>query len=214
MSPQAASARYFGKLYARFERRNRIIGFLRLAVPLSGIVLAAGLIGQIVLANMAKDYGLNAIRIDRGQVVVDTPRYSGVMSNGTSYEIVAKVARARINSTDIINLEDATITIREKTGYEMIATAPEAQLRLSDQKVIVNSMMRTIDSNGVRGQLTNSVINWPTQTLTTTGPVRIEFKDGTILEAQALLYDARTSAWDFSGVRYTIPPDEGKGNRS
>ncbi len=214
MSPQAVSARDSGKLYARLERRNNIIGFLRLAVPLFGVLLAAALIAQIVLANLAKDYGLNAIRFDQGQVVIDAPRYSGVMPDGTSYEIVAKAARARVNATDIINLEDATITIRQKNGYELIASAPEAQLRLNDQKVIVNSMMRTRDSNGVNGQLTNSVINWPNQTLTTTGPVRIEFKDGAILEAQSLFYDVKTNAWDFSGVRYIVAPDGGKENTS
>ncbi len=213
MSAQADSARDFGKLYARFERRNHIVGFLRLAVPLSGVLLAAGLIAQIIVANWAVDYGLSAIRFERGQVVVDGPRYSGVMSDGTSYEIVAKAARARVNTTDIINLEAATITIREKTGYELVASAPKAQLRINDQKVVVNSMMRTRDSNGVRGQLTNSVIDWTAQTLTTTGPVRIEFKDGAILEAQALLYNAKTSAWDFTGVRYTVAPGDGNVSR-
>ncbi|VAW16780.1 hypothetical protein MNBD_ALPHA12-2041 [hydrothermal vent metagenome] len=214
MSAAANSARDFGKIYARLERRNNIVGFLRLAVPLFGILLAAWLIAQIILANLAKDYGLNAIRIESGQVVVDGPRYSGVMPNGTSYEIVARAARAGINATDIINLEDATITIREKTGYELIASAPVAQLRLTEQKVVVNSLMRTRDSNGVRGELTNSVINWPDQTLTTTGPVRIEFKDGAMLEAQTLIYNAATSTWDFTGVRYTVAPDNGKENSS
>ena len=193
------------KLYRRLERRNRIIGFLRLAVPLFGILLAAGLIIQIVLSNWATDYGLTSVRFERNQVVVDGPRYSGVMSDGTRYEIVAKAARAQVNATNIINLETATITIKQKNGYEMVANAPEAQLRLNDQKVIINSLMHTSDSNGVRGQLTNSVIDWPTQILTTSGPVRFEFKDGAILEAQSLVYSAKTGEWDFTGVRYTLP---------
>ncbi len=213
MRALADSAKNAEKLYHKLERRNRIVGFLRIAVPLSGVLLAAGLIVQIVLSNWAEDFALKSIRFDHNQVIVDGPRYSGVMSNGTSYEIVAKAARARVNTTDIINLETATITIREKSGYEMVANAPKAQLRLNEQKVIINSLMRTRDSNGVRGQLTNSVINWPAQTLTTTGPVRLEFKDGAILAAQSLVYSAKTGEWDFSGVRYTVAPGDGKISR-
>jgi len=208
MASQADSTRNVKALYGRFERRNRIVGFLRLAVPLSGILLAAGLIIQIVLSNWANDFGLNAISFDRNQVIVGGPRYSGLMSDGTRYEIVAKEARTQLKATDVINLKTATITIRQKTGFEIVASAPEAQLRLNEQKVIVNSLMRTRDSNQVSGQFTNSVIDWPAQTLTTTGPVRLEFKDGAVLEAQSLVYSAKTGEWDFAGVRYTLAGDK------
>lgn len=203
------SAKNGQKLYHKLERHNKIVGFLRLAVPVFGILLAAGLIIEIVLSNWADDFALKSIRFDHNQVIVDAPRYSGAMSNGTNYEIVAKSARAQINATNIINLETATITIREKANYEMVANAPEAQLRLNEQKVIINSLMHTSDSNGVRGQLTNSVIDWSTQTLTTSGPVRLEFRDGAILAAQSLVYSAKTGEWDFTGVRYTLPADNG-----
>ncbi len=211
MAAKANSAQRGEILYRRIRRRNVVVGLLRLAVPGFGVVLAGGLIFQIVLANWAEDFALNAIRIERDQVVIDAPRYAGVMSDGTRYEIEAQTARAQINATDIINLETATIVIKQSDGYDMTANAPEAQLRLSDQQVIVNSLMRTRDSNGVRGELTNSVIDWPTQTLKTTGPVRLEFKDGAVIEAQGLVYDAGAGSWDFTGVRYTVPGDNGFG---
>lgn len=200
------------RLYARLNRRNRVVALLRFAVPGAGIALAGFLIFQIILSNLADNFGLGGIRVDRDQLVLDTPSYSGIMSDGTTYEVVAKAARASIDATDVINLDIATIVTEQTDGYTMTANADFARLFLTDQQVIVEGLMVTRDSNGVDGRLNDSVIDWPTQKLTTNGEVRFDFEDGAAIEAQSLVYNAKRKVWDFRGVRYTVPGDGGLQN--
>src|SRR5690606_691814 len=43
--------------YARLARRNRIVGVLRVVVPVAGLVVFVGLALQIYVANTARQYG-------------------------------------------------------------------------------------------------------------------------------------------------------------
>jgi lipopolysaccharide export system protein LptC len=206
-SPQTSTAR--ARLFSRLQRRNRIIGFLRFGVPGAGIALAGVLVFQIVLANLAENFGVDGIRLERDQLVFDAPRYAGVMADGTVYEVVAEAARASVTNTDIINLDVATIVTEQPDGYSMTADAKNAQMNLVDQQVFVPGLMLTSDSNRVKGQLNDSIIDWPTQVLTARGPVRFDFEDGAAIEAQSLVYKANRKVWDFRDVRYTVPGDGG-----
>lgn len=197
------------RLYDSLGRRNRIVAVLRIAVPGAGIALAGVLIAQITLSNLADNFAIGGIRLDRDQLVLDTPSYSGIMSDGTTYEVVAEAARADIDATDVINLDIATIVTEQTDGYTMTANADFARLFLTEQQVIVEGLMVTTDSNGVDGRLHDSVIDWPTQKLTTNGDVRFEFEDGAAIEAKSLVYNAKRQVWDFRGVRYTVPGDGG-----
>lgn len=196
-------------MYKTLRRRNLLIGFLRLAVPGVGILLAGFLIFQIVLTNLVKDYGISGLRVDKDQVVIDQPRYGGTMPDGARYEIVAEVARVQINTTDIIDLEKAEITIEQNDGYKMVATAPFAQLNLTAQNVRVDGVMHTLDTKNVTGELNDALIDWKNQVLTTSGPVEFIFEDGVTIEATSLIYDATLSKWDFIGATYTVPGDGG-----
>ncbi len=196
-------------VFAKLERRNFIIGFLRLAVPALGVALAGFLIFQIFLANLAKEYGISGLRVDKEQVVIDGARYGGVTDDGTRYEIIAEKARVQVNNTDIIDLEIAEITINAPDGYQLIATAPVAQMDLGAQTVLVTGVMYTKDSDNVIGELHNTIIDWPSQVLTASGPVRFEFADGAIINAQSLVYDASIPIWDFGKVIYNVPGDGG-----
>ncbi len=196
-------------LYARLNRRNLFVAILRIAVPAAGVALAGLLIFQIILSNLADNFGIGGIRLDRDQLVLDTPSYSGIMPDGTTYEVMAETARAGIEATDIINLDTATIVTEQTDGYTMTANADFARLFLTEQQVIVEGLMVTRDSNGVNGRLLDSVIDWPTQKLTSNGDVRFEFKDGAAIEAESLVYNAKRQVWDFKGVRYTVPGDGG-----
>lgn len=195
--------------FRRLNRRNNVVMVLRVAVPGIGMLVAGLLIFQIILTNLASDYGISGLRVEQDQVVIDEPRYTGITPDGTTYSILASVARVDIGSTDIINLENATIKIQQSDGYEMFAEAPEAQLDLGGQLISVKGVMYTKDSDQVVGEFHDSVINWKAQTLVTKGQVKIEFSDGATIEAQSLVYTASNLQWDFGPVIYTILGDGG-----
>lgn len=201
-----------GERAARFRelnRRNNIVAVLRLGVPSIGLLVAGFLIFQIILTNVAKDFGISGLRVEQDQVVIDEPRYGGVTADGTKYNIVAQEARIDIEVRDIINLQNATITIEQADGYEMIAETEAARLNLEEQFLYAPGLMVTQDSDQVAGQFNDSIIDWNAQSMVSKGAVKVEFKDGAIINAQSLTYDAASRSWDFGPTVYTLAGDGG-----
>ena len=195
--------------FKRLNRRNNFVMILRFAIPVLGLLVAGFLIFQIILTNIYKGFGISGLRVEQDQVVIDNPSYGGVAGDGTRYSIVADGARISVSNTDIINLQNATITIQQTDGYEMIATTATAQMDLSKQLVIARGVMYTEDSQEVVGEFNNSTIDWAAQTFVADGEVKVEFKDGAIIIAQSLVYDAATQIWDFGPTIYKVSGDGG-----
>ncbi|MCF6301704.1 MAG: hypothetical protein L3J13_00600 [Devosiaceae bacterium] len=195
--------------YEKLNRRNTVISVLRWAVPGIGLLVAGFLIFQIILTNLANDYGISGLRIEQDQVVIDKPRYGGITEAGTRYNIEAEVARVQTSASNIVELEQATITIEQSDGYQMVARASNARLDLTKQTITIPGILNSTDSKGVRGVFLDSTIDWTTQTLNTRGAVTLEFEDGAIINAQSLVYDARTSNWDFTKAVYVVAGDGG-----
>ena len=80
---RALTADQRAEIFGRLVARNRIVGGLRVAVPALGLLAALLLVGQIWLANLESQYGVSGIRIDRGNMVVETPQYSEIGGDGT-----------------------------------------------------------------------------------------------------------------------------------
>ncbi len=190
-------------------RRNRVIGVLRFVVPGIGIFVTGFLFLQIILANIAVDYGISGLRVDKDQVVIEQPRYGGVMPDGTTYQILADVARVRLETRDLIDLAGANIEIEQENGYKIIADANSARLDLGTQSVVIPGLLKTLDTDNVVGQLNDVIIDWTTQILTARGTVRFEFEDGSVIRAQSLIYNAQNGEWEFERVIYNVPGDGG-----
>src|SRR5688500_15787312 len=86
------------RLYRALRGRNRIVGLLRFVVPAIGVLLLAGLLVQIYLTSQSRQYGLGSIQLDRTKVTVETPRYAGVMTDGTSYKVTGADAVASVDA--------------------------------------------------------------------------------------------------------------------
>lgn len=60
----------------RLRFRNRTVALLRIVVPAIGVIAFLTLTGQIYVANLMRQYGVSGIRVDRGNIVVEAPKYS------------------------------------------------------------------------------------------------------------------------------------------
>lgn len=196
------------QVYRALAHRNRLIGALRWGLPAIGVLVLAGLVVQIVIANIANSFSIDNVRIARDKLIVDAPAYAGIMGNGTKYEIVAEAASTPLGGSDKIDLELAKVDLLRTDGYLITATAKSAQFSLSQQIVDVKGEMIVIDDDGMRAQLLNSTIDWTKQTLVAKDNVHVVFKDGTMLTGSALVFDADAQTWDFKFVKLTASFDE------
>lgn len=204
MTARAETAKQRKAVFAALERRNRLVGILRIGVPALGLVVFSGLVLQIVVASLAADFGIGRITLDRDSVVVETPQYSGVMGDGSTYLVSAASARAPLSQMDLIKLSDGVLLVEKQDGASMKAEAPTALLDTTREQVTIEGEAFVSNSQGARGTLNASFVDYPAQTVTSTGGVDITFSDGMNLKAQTMHYDG--ALWRFSRVTLTIPP--------
>ncbi len=205
MAATAAAAGPRARTYAALARRNRFVGRLRVLVPVVGVVAFAVLVVQMVIGNMALEFSIGRVTIDRNRLTVETPTYSGVMADGASYSITAGTASAALDNPTMIELGDTSLFLRRATGVEVTAFASTARLDTQNQVVDVPGLTEVGDSSGLRATVYGLHVDGPGETARTSGPVRIAFGTGQVVEAETLGYDATTGLWQMTGVRLVLP---------
>ncbi|MGV8952853.1 MAG: hypothetical protein ACOH2M_17265 [Cypionkella sp.] len=197
------------RTYQRLTARNRFVAILRIGVPAIGVVVLAGLLGQIYLSSLTARFGIGQITVTREAVNVDAPEYAGVLDDGSLYHVSATSALAKLEATDLIALADAAVSIVRTNGVTTKAKALLAQLDTSKELVIIADRADVTESTGTVAVLNDSVFDWQAQTLTTKGRVTVDYADGTHLVAKGLVYDAKAMTWTFSGANVTLPKTPG-----
>ncbi|MBF0680497.1 MAG: hypothetical protein IR164_16350 [Devosia sp.] len=197
-------------LYGRLRRRNRLVAALRLGVPLLGAATLVGLLAQIYLSSLGNRYGIGQIVVTPDAITVEAPEYAGVLEDGSSYRVTADLARAATTNTDLIGLGNASIVLNRPDGVQMQASATSAELDALREKVIAAGITEIADSTGTTGTLENAEFDWPSQTLTTSGPVVIDYADGTAIRAETLVFDADARIWTFARAIVTLPATPGE----
>lgn len=196
--------------YRRLARRNRIVGVLRLAVPLIGALVLGGLLGQIYLASTGSRFGIDQISITPDSVAIEAPEYVGALADGSTYRVSAETARATAERSDIIDLTHATLVINRIDGVQLVMEAASAQLDTTNQLTLVEGRAELADSTGTTGTLDDSVFDWHSQLLTTRGPVLINYADGSTVKAQGMVYDAAQVVYTFDRSVVTLPETPGE----
>jgi hypothetical protein len=196
-------------IYRRLEARNRIVAILRLGVPALGVVALSALILQIYVSSRATRFGISQVTVSPESVTVDTPEYSGLLDDGTSYRVSATSAQAAVDATDRIHLSDAALTMVKPDGVTTLVETPAAVLDTSGQIVEIAGDARVSNSLGTSGILRNSLFDYDAQLLTGLGPVSIDYEDGTELAAEGVTYDAATLIWTFTRATVTLPETPG-----
>lgn len=205
MTAEADTAEHRAALYDALVRRNRLVQILRIGLPLIGLVVLAGLVGQIMIASFLGQYGISNIIIDRDNLTVETPAYSSMAADGTMFTISSRQARASMGNTDLLQLEESELTVTKPDGSWMKAGADSSQLRLSAQSVTVPGSMVVTDSNGTRGEVREVEANLLTESLRSAGPARIEYSSGVSIDADRMDYDGKARLWTFERATLTIP---------
>ena len=209
MMDMQADAVARGRVYQRLALRNRVVGALRIGVPVLG-VLALGVMGmQIAWAGLVREAGVGAITVSSDTIRVDTPEYAGVLGDGTTYRVSARGAEAAMSAAEQIALRDAALTTARPDGYRMEIAAPEALLDTATETVVVAGAANVRNSAGTTGVLRDTVFDYPDQRLVGNGPVTIDYADGTHLVAEGMTYDAARLVWTFTRATVTLPSTPG-----
>ncbi len=195
-------------IYNSLKFRNFIIAILRIIVPLFGLAVLGFLLLQIIISNMINNYNISGVRIKKDRLIMESPYFNGVMSNGTKYIISSKSASTAIAGGDEIELSDVKLDLTRLDGYNMQLTSKMATFNMVEQWVDVKGLMNVSTSSNILAELNNSIIDWETQTLSTKDKVLVRFPDGSILTSNSLFHNANAQTWEFEQVTLLIPIKE------
>ena len=97
----------------------------------------------------------------------------------------------------------------KRDGVTILVEAPAAVLDTTGQVVEIDGVAKVSNSVGTSGVLQQTVFDYTAQRLTGTGPVDIDYYDGTHLEAEGVTYDATALVWTFTRATVTLPDTPG-----
>jgi hypothetical protein len=200
-APSTADDR--GALIDRLGARNRVVGGLRLVVPLAGVLLFAVLAGQVWLGSLARQYGVSGIGIDRGHLVVETPRYAATMADGSRLALSAREARAAIDNPDTIDLTDAELDYAPAGRAALVATAATALLDSGAQTVDVPGVLDVTGEGGLSGTLHDIHTDIAGNVTRANGAVSLTLAGGITIAADGMVFDGKT--WTFDNATVVLP---------
>jgi len=192
-------------IYDALNRRNRLVGLLRIVVPGIGLLVLAVLGIQMAIASLGRDFQIGSISIERDRLRIETPSYAGRMDDGGSYEVSAAAAEASLSALNLIDLENALVVVNRPNGVQAAATAAAAQIETELQQVNVPGVTELSETTGITGQLTGMLFDFAAQTVSASGPVTLTFAGGQTLDAAGMTFETATGRWTFSKVTLVVP---------
>jgi len=204
-----ADAAQRAAIYRRLQGRNRLVAILRIGVPALGLLVLVALLGQIYLSSLTGRFEIGRIEVSRDTIAIETPEYSGVLDDGTTYRVWARSAEAAIAAADQIDLSEAALTMRRRSGLVTEVTARDATLDTGRETVTIPGVALVEESTGTTGTIRDSLFDYAAQTLVGQGAVHIDYADGTTLDGVGMTYDVSNAIWTFSRVTVTLPSTPG-----
>ena len=185
--------------------RNRVVGGLRVVVPLIGIAAFVALVAQIYIASVARQYGVSGIHIDRGTIVAETPQYSGITGSGARYVVSAREARSPLDRSNEIEMTDVTLELAQASGKTYFANAEHATVDTHTNLVTAPGVVTLTGSDGLQGTLTDVVSDSQSDTVTSNGAVNLTLSDGTTIVAETMVNEGAKQLYAFTRATVVVP---------
>ena len=192
------------RLYAALTRRNRLVGMLRIAVPVAGAIVLAVVLGGILLDNLREQFGFASSRIDRDNLVVDSPRVTAAGDDGTLYAATARMAKVRLGSTDLVDMTDAVFNMTSTRGVVFTASAPAGTLQTAAQTLTVPGVLSVKSNDGLRGTMEDFFGDMLNYSMVAHGAVDLTFPEGMQVRSAGMTYDGNAKVWTFTRAAVTL----------
>lgn len=210
MAALAAATDSRERLYRGLMRRNRVVAVLRWVVPAAGAAVLAFIIGAMVLDVIAHRFGFANIRIDRDNLVVETPQLTSTGQDGTLFSVSARSAKVSVTQRDIIDMVEAKLTMAPTKGATVTATADAAQFQTSNQLLNVPGTTYVKGTDGLEGTVDGIFADLMKWTVTASGKVHIKLPDGSTLDSNGMSYDHKAALYSFKDVTVNLEMTPGE----
>lgn len=197
--------------FSRIGRHNAMIAILRIAVPVLGLILLAMPLVQFAGNLAGNGITVGGATLDADTLVIQSPRFEGLTADGAVYRMDAARSESDTGNLDVSTLYDLTIDLDGAAGYWAQVEFSRAQWTMSTEYLTSDQEVHVTDSTGAQGVLGGADADWPAQVITSDGPVRFTFTNGSNLTADTMVHDISQGTWHFTGAEVEMQPTEDAG---
>jgi len=165
-------------------RHSRHVRILRIAVPLSVVVVVVGGIALTVLKPLRV---LTGVPVDVGSLVVSgtkimmqQPRLAGFTRDNRRYNLVAQAAAQDVTKPDMIELHGINATMEMKDGAVFETTAKDGLYNSKTELLTLSQNIVVTSSSGYKALLNEAVIEVRAGRVVSDKPVEVKTATWTI----------------------------------
>ena len=165
-------------------RHSRHVRILRIAVPLSVVVVVVGGIALTVLKPLRV---LSGVPVDVGSLVVSgtkimmqQPRLAGFTRDNRRYNLIAQAAAQDVTKPDMIELHGINATMEMKDGAVFETTAKDGLYNSKTELLTLSQNIVVTSSSGYKALLNEAVIDVRAGRVVSDKPVEVKTATWTI----------------------------------
>jgi len=165
-------------------RHSRHVRILRIAVPLSVVVVVVGGIALTVLKPLRV---LSGVPVDVGSLVVSgtkimmqQPRLAGFTRDNRRYNMIAQAAAQDVTKPDMIELHGINATMEMKDGAVFETTAKDGLYNSKTELLTLSQNIVVTSSSGYKALLNEAVIDVRAGRVVSDKPVEVKTATWTI----------------------------------
>lgn len=145
-----------------------------------------------------RQYGVSGLRLERGALVVETPRYSGTGAGGARYTVTATEATTPLDRPEEIALRNATLEYVPAGGTALFVAAAAAGMNTATEIVTIPGLASVSGADGMQAALENVRVDMAADLTLADGPVQITLADGTLITGASMRRDGTARTWTFT----------------
>ena len=199
-------------MFRAAARHSRFVRFLRLAIPV-GILLVAA---TIVVATFFNPFRLiAAFPIDPGKIslsgtkiVMELPRLNGFTSDSRPYELTARAAAQDITKPDILELKDINALVEMKDGQHVTIKSINGIYDTKGELLKLNDHIVLTSSSGYEGYLSEATVNVTTGHIVSEHPVEVKLLNGWLNSNRLEVMENGDLIRFGGGVELNLTPDK------
>ena len=178
-------------------RHTRRVRWLRRAVPATGLVVLALMVGYAVVAHYIQATGFAPIRITFDGIVMDNPDISGTYGTN-SYQITARRALQKLGRPRRFALEDVEARLQFGNHVTLVLGAPSGEFNQETGLIELENGIRMNTSIGYSAEFEKLNISLSNGEVASVGAFSINLPGGR-LSGDHIHYDEGSGAVRVSG---------------
>ena len=202
-----------GKAFRAAARHSRRVRLLRVALPVSVVLMLAVIFGLTffnpfkMLAKLPIDPG--KVTISGTTVTMSEPRVAGFTRDQRAYDLSARAASQDVTKPNILFLQDLRAKVDLQDG-QVNMTATDGVFDRATEKLTLRDKIVLTSSTGYEARLTQAEVDTKSGSIVSQNPVDVKLLNGT-LNANRLNIDDKGDIVRFGGgVTMTLMLDGAK----